>query len=498
MDKTTAPKRSTLRERLGVGTVRSRITVLIILITSLSMLAVGAILSYIQYDNVVDETYARLEHSENELRRFAERVVNEETAFPSPESAEDFIFAFLSQQYPAANEGLAGFVSGSLTHYQGGSGYPIQDNPELVAYISPLTASATTTWTTAETEDGKFVILIVPVLVGESEPGAIAFVHHLTAELVPVWSFMRAFAIVSFITVVLAAVAASLSTGRVMKPLADLRQLSTEISEHNLDGRLPDDQPTEDLKDLATAFNSMVDRMQQAFTSQYQLLDDAGHELRTPVTIVAGHLEVMDPHDPDDVKESRELALGELDRMKRLTNDLVLLAKTERPDFLRFGPTDIGDLTRETVIHSEQLGDRNWVLGEVAHVVVRADEQRILQAWLQLAANAVKFSPENSTVTISSHVETSPAGRELWLSVKDEGVGISREDQKRIFDRFGRVDHAKEGAGLGLSIVSGIARAHNGRVAVESVLGKGSTFSVILPLPDETGTEDSAAEADIA
>src|SRR5690625_2729568 len=172
-----------------------------------------------------------------------------------------------------------------------------------------------------------------------------------------------------------------------------------------------------------------------AFRSQRQLLDDAGHELRTPITIVRGHLELMDPADEQDATETRQLALRELDRMHRLADDLVLLAKSEAPDFVRTEPTHIGPLLDNILDHARQLGDRQWRVTERVEAVVAVDRQRVAQAMFQLAANAVKFSDDGSTIHLGAGLHDD----EVALWVQDEGIGIDPDEQGRIFDRFATV-----------------------------------------------------------
>lgn len=476
-----------LRKALGWGTVRSRIAAIILLITAVSMAVVGVLVSVIQYRGTVNSIDAHLAHSEDEVVRFATRTADEETLYADqPANTAEFIVQFMQQQIPIENEGMLGFVGGELTFHQGNLGIPVQEDAELIEFITPLTASDFIEWEATRTATAHYRILIVPVVVGETEQGAIVFVHDIGEELLPVRRFILSYLVIALITILGASFAAWWAAGRVMAPLERLREATTRITERNFDERI-EVQSTDDLADVSRSFNAMLDRMGAAFTSQYQLLDDAGHELRTPVTIVQGHLELMDPEDPGDVQDTRDLALGELDRMRRLTDDLVLLAKTERPDFLRLGPVDVTDLMHEAYSHARQLGERNWKLGVVAPVVVEGDSQRLLQAILQLAANAVKFSEAGSKITLSAQVKGGAHAqpKELYLSVADEGEGIATENQTRIFERFGRVDPSRQGAGLGLSIVSGIAQAHGGDVALTSTVGKGSTFSVVLPLDDE-------------
>ncbi len=236
----------------------------------------------------------------------------------------------------------------------------------------------------------------------------------------------------------------------------------------------------DDVADLGHSFNAMLDRLEDSFASQRRLLDDVGHEMRTPLTIVQGHLEVMDPEDPDDVRESTRLTLDELALMGRLVDDLLTLAKAERPDFLRPAPTDVAELTEAVLERARALGDRQWSLDAAAPVSAHVDGQRLTQAWLQLAANAVRYSEPGTPVGIGSAVR---AGM-LPLWVQDAGVGVRPEDRDVIFERFGRGAHGRrtEGSGLGLAIVRTIVEGHGGRITVDPAPRRGSVFTMSLPL----------------
>jgi len=304
-----------------------------------------------------------------------------------------------------------------------------------------------------------------------------------TAEHIEVRSLMLTFLWTSAAALSVAALAGWLLAGRMLRPIRELREVSATITERDLSRRLPV-RGTDDLSALARSFNGMVDRLESAFSSQRQLLDDAGHELRTPITVVRGHLELMDPYDPQDAAETRDLAIHELDRMHRLADDLVLLAKSEQPDFVKVRLTDVGDLTSETFEHMKQLGNREWFLAESAEGMFPLDEQRLVQAWLQLGANSVKFSEEGSRIEVGS--SASPGEVQLW--VRDSGTGVGEEYLATIFERFNQVDSSRGGAGLGLPIVAAIAHGHGGRVDVASLPGVGSTFVLRLPVP-QSGSE---------
>jgi two-component system OmpR family sensor kinase len=207
-------------------------------------------------------------------------------------------------------------------------------------------------------------------------------------------------------------------------------------------------------------------------------VDDAGHELRTPITIVRGHLELLED-DPDERRETVALLMDELDRMARIVNDLLTLAKWEQPDFLATADVDLGVLVDDVLAKASALGDREWKLDARAEGTIVADRQRLTQALMQLAQNAVQHTRDGDEVGLGAFVSDQEA--RLW--VRDTGPGIPFEEQQRVFDRFYRADESRrsEGAGLGLSIVQAIARAHGGRLDLSSVPGSGATFAIVLP-----------------
>jgi signal transduction histidine kinase len=216
-----------------------------------------------------------------------------------------------------------------------------------------------------------------------------------------------------------------------------------------------------------------------AFAAQRAFVDDAGHELRTPITIVRGHLELMSD-DPVERQETVTLVTDELDRMNRIVEDLLLLAKAEQPDFLQVGPVEVAEFTTDVVIRAKALGDREWHLDACATGEVDADRQRLTQAMLNLARNAHEHTPPDAEVAIGSAWDEE--GIRFW--VRDSGPGIDAADADRIFERFARGSGGRrrsDGAGLGLAIVRSVVDAHGGRVVLESQPGEGATFTIVLP-----------------
>ena len=162
----------------------------------------------------------------------------------------------------------------------------------------------------------------------------------------------------------------------------------------------------------------MLDRLEAAFASQKEFISDAGHELRTPITIVRGHLELLE-EDPAEREETIELVTDELDRMGRLVNDLQLLAKAQRPDFLQPEPIEADEFTRELFAKASALAGRDWRLGEVASGRIVADRQRLTQAVMNLSQNAVNHTSERDAVELGSAIENGHMS--LW--VRDTGDG---------------------------------------------------------------------------
>ncbi|WP_454118577.1 sensor histidine kinase [Microbacterium lacticum] len=231
------------------------------------------------------------------------------------------------------------------------------------------------------------------------------------------------------------------------------------------------------LPEAATA--SSADGAEASFDTQRRLLDDVRHELKTPITIVRGHLELMDPNDPADAGATRELGIAELDRMTRLIGDIDLLAAVESDSF-SMGDAELAQLTRRVADLVGVIPGHTWSVEQSAHAVIRGDRDRLLQAWLQLADNAAKYTPTGSAIEIGSAVH--PSGAQLW--VRDHGPGIPPAMRHRVFRRFDRGAGKRSvgGSGLGLAIVDAIAKAHGGRCIVAETPGGGATLTLEIPI----------------
>nr|WP_226590630.1 HAMP domain-containing sensor histidine kinase [Microseira wollei] len=276
--------------------------------------------------------------------------------------------------------------------------------------------------------------------------------------------------------------------GKVLKPLRLLTATAHSITESNVSQRIFVE-GSDEIAELAMTFNEMLDRLEAAFTSQRNFINDAGHELRTPITIIRGHLELLE-YQPEELHETLAIVNDELDRMNRLVKDLLFLAKAERQDFLSLEIVEISTFIQELFAKLKALGNRHWQLelnplnrshAQPGNENILADKQRLTQALMNLAQNAVEHTTINDTITLGADLTKS----QIRFWVRDTGEGILPEDQQRIFARFARAAKTRrrsEGYGLGLAIVRAIAEAHGGRVELQSQPGKGSTFTLILPI----------------
>ncbi|MDT0166700.1 HAMP domain-containing sensor histidine kinase [Actinotalea sp. AC32] len=471
--------------------VRTRILAAVVALAAVGMAVAGGTAFLLQRERVDELTDDSLRRRIEEFRTLATEGVDPATGGPFT-TAEDLMRTAMRRSAPAPVEGLMAVVDGRVALVEPD---PVavrpEDVPQLVAAGVAAQGDTRVRLRTVVTADRSYRYATVPVDVeGDASTGALVVaVDRETAHAELVRTY-RTFALVGLAALAVLAAVGWLVAGRLLAPLRALRDTAQRITDTDLSQRIPvhgDD----DISELARTVNSMVERLERSFASQRQLLDDAGHELRTPVTIVRGHLEVMDVVDPDDVQQTRRLVLDELDRMQLLVDDLVVLATVERPDFVAPVATDVGVLTDEVLDKARLLGDHAWRVEARADVVVPLDERRVRQAWLQLAANAAKFAPAGSTVRLGSRV----IGDEVELWVRDEGPGIPPEHAERVFARFQRGVQGRgvEGSGLGLAIVRAIARAHGGDAFVDPHVTAGARVVVALPLgtppPDETQEE---------
>jgi two-component system, OmpR family, sensor kinase len=284
--------------------------------------------------------------------------------------------------------------------------------------------------------------------------------------------------VTKFGLLVVAAVLAWLLARRLLAPVSKLTEAARNATESDLTQRIPTTSGTDEVAELARTFNAMLDRLEAAFASQRRFLNDAGHELRMPLAVVMGHLELV-TDDPEDRRQTMELVQDELARMDRIVDELLTLAKAERPDFLWPEPIQTDALLEEVLDKVRPLAKRDWRFEGTASETIVADRQRLVQAVMNLVNNAMRATKEHDTIAIGAAAD----GDQVRIWVRDTGPGIELGHQERIFDRFARgpdEPRGDGGSGLGLAIVRAIAEAHRGRIELDSST-VGSTFTLVLP-----------------
>jgi signal transduction histidine kinase len=299
----------------------------------------------------------------------------------------------------------------------------------------------------------------------------------------------EAFIVAGAITLAIALIASYLAGARVSSPLRRMAAVATRVDAGELDPRMaPSAGSGDEVRVLAESFNHMLDRLAEAFAGQRAFIADASHELRTPITVIRGQLEVLAAEENpsvDDVRRAERVVQGEITRISRLVDDLLLLAQAERSDFLRVEPIDLPRFVNELWDGVSLTADRKFQLSDVPPATLRADPDRLAQALRNLAGNAVAHTSDHDGLVRLEVAEVTPD--RIRVSVVDDGPGIPAAERERVFQRFHRTDAARArrdgGAGLGLAIVQAIAEAHGGRVvASNSGNGRGARFELELPV----------------
>jgi two-component system OmpR family sensor kinase len=272
---------------------------------------------------------------------------------------------------------------------------------------------------------------------------------------------------------------------RITAPLRRMALVASTIDAGDLRPRM-DSAGTDEVGVLATAFNHMVQRLEDAFRAQREFTADASHELRTPLTVINGQLEVL-AHRSEPTSEEiggvEAIVNQEIRRMRRIIDDLLLLAQAEQPNFLIIERIDLQRFLTQVLDDATLVADRRFELGPVAAGHLDADPDRLAQALRNLINNAINHTtPTTGTIVLKA---TADDDHGVQLAILDDGPGIPPEELDRIFQRFHRAANGKTGlggTGLGLAIVRAITDAHGGTVSADNNgVGSGARFAVWLP-----------------
>ena len=333
-------------------------------------------------------------------------------------------------------------------------------------------------------------------MTGDSAAGFYVSAYLLEPVLEGATEVLRTSLIVAAIALLMIGVVGWFVAGRLLRPIRLLQETADRMTAAQLGERIPV-HGNDDVSRLTRTVNALIARLEQAFGAQRRLVDDVSHELRTPITIIRGQLELLDGSQPDRVDAVRAMSLDELDRMSALVAELSVLAESGMRDFVVPVETSVDELLSSLLEKAKSLSSAHvWRIRSDTDAAVALDPNRIVQALLQLAQNAVKYSDPGTTVVLGAETAGAGAKRELRLWVRDQGIGVPANQQALIFERFHRVESGRgiEGSGLGLSIVAAIATAHHGRVTVDSESGVGSTFTITIPAPADDEINQSEVD----
>jgi two-component system OmpR family sensor kinase len=320
----------------------------------------------------------------------------------------------------------------------------------------------------------------VRVVVGAGEPlAAVAVAKHGVA---------RAFLLAGVSVLLLALIASYFAAARVSAPLRRMASVAARVDAGDLNPRMEIPEGRHDeVRVLSEAFNHMLDRLSEAFASQREFVADASHELRTPLTVIRGQLEVLVAQanpSAEEVRRVERLVQAEITRLSRMVDDLLVLAQSERTDFLREEEVDLRPFVDELWDGLSLTAERHFELGDVPQGTLDTDPDRLAQAVRNLARNAIEHTAQDSGLVRLEVDQVSPGS--VRFAVVDDGPGIPPTERERVFERFHRVDsdrsRASGGAGLGLAIVRAVAEAHGGTVRVADRNGRpGARIELILP-----------------
>jgi signal transduction histidine kinase len=451
--------------------------VLLVISTAASVLVLRQVL----LSRIGDQVETELTDQIDALRELA-RAADGSDEGQSPDAVRDLFARYFRQNPAPPDSAWVAFIGGQRVKQSVGA--PADSG--LLESILPLGLVTDPQKGDIDTGSGEARYVAVPVSAGE-ENGVLVAATLLGPERDQVESAVRIAIGVSIVVLLMASLFIWLAAGRALSPLWGLSRTARVISESDLSQRIPV-RGRDELAELARTFNGMLDRLETAFANQKDFLTDVSHELRTPITVIRGHLDTLG-ESPAERREAITVIQDELDRMNRFVDDLLLLARAPRPDFLRLRPIDLDLFTNDLFAKARSLGQRDWRLDGTGVGILVADQQRLTQAVMNLATNAVRHTREGETIWIGSSLV---AGRaRLW--VRDDGPGIEPAEQGRIFERFARATRSPEpgsdGAGLGLAIVKAIAEAHGGKVELDSRPGVGATFTIVVPAGTEPDSE---------
>ena len=331
-------------------------------------------------------------------------------------------------------------------------------------------------------ETGKLRVLTEPVVVGGTRIGTFRVADPLTSIDQALASLRNRFIAVGLGALLLSVAIAIWLANVISRPLRRMAAVASAVDSGDLSHRI-DYEGDDEVGVLAEAFNHMLDRLEAGFRLQRDFVSDASHELRSPLTVLRGRIELLADHagDRPAVEAEKNELMREVRRMERLSDDMLTLAKAERGGLVHRRRVRVDDFVEDLRRDLPLLGSRHYSVESSLHGDLDADPDRLAQVLRNLVSNAVSHTTADGHIDIAIASENGSA----VFAVSDDGSGIEPDQLVRIFDRFHRTDEgrsrAEGGSGLGLAIVRAIVEAHGGSITAESPPGQGATFRFSIP-----------------
>ncbi|HET6818640.1 MAG TPA: HAMP domain-containing sensor histidine kinase [Mycobacteriales bacterium] len=409
---------------------------------------------------------------------------------PAGQRLSAFSESYLSSRVLPSGESLAVLLPDGALIGSAGSG-PLLSSPALRTWSRTPPAAGLSKQLVVRKH--TYLATAVPLVVGGAPAATLVAAADLDSAHEDLGR-VRDLAIGEAAIALAAAVAGSyVMLRRLLGRVGRITDTASDIAAGALDRRLHDPNDTDEVGRLAATFDVMADKLSAAMAAQRRLLSDVSHQLRTPLTVARGHLEVLertDAEDPAAVRATVHLVVDEIDHMKALVEQLLMLGHALEPDFLSIEPVDLRSFCRDLVETTRVIAPRRWELSEVPDVVLRVDAAKLRGALLNLIDNAVRATREGDIIAVAAHRDE--FGR-TTLSVDDSGPGIPPQRRTTVLGRFARPGAAdSEGSGLGLAIAQAVARAHGGDLFIGDSPQGGCRVSIVLP---PSSTVDVHADA---
>jgi two-component system OmpR family sensor kinase len=473
--------------------IRLRLTLLYSAILALTLILFGAILYTIQARTTLESLKSDLQRSGENIAKAA-LWMHQRPAPPPPQVDRQPPMSFETFSDSPTFQGLR---EREIVRILDASGSLIASPSGVVEDALPLSAAGlralqnqTAWWEIAASENGRLLIYNLPVVSGGELISIVQVARLLVERDNSLAVLSTTLIIASVLTILIAFGIGWVMAGIALRPIHTITRTAQEIgSESDFSRRVDYSGPNDEIGQLATTFNSMLSRLQEAYqrvnqtlNMQRQFVADVSHELRTPLTTVRGNLALLRRNPPlPETEQADVLAdlVEESDRLIRLVNDLLVLARADAGRSLVLGSVQLQPIVEEACRHARQLDPEREIVEAAQDITARGDRDAIKQVLLILLDNALKYS--QGSITVSTGV----VGNQAVISVKDEGPGIPPEVVEHVFERFYRGDPNPNvpGFGLGLPIAKSLVEEQDGVITIESEVGRGSVVRLFLPLP---------------